>query len=62
MPELVIFDGYDAEELYSHYVYRYFPNSFRILDASESQSIRNNRKNKVYQYLYQKFVGDIKDG
>ena len=61
-PEIIIFDGYQAEELFSHYAYRYFPNSLRILDAPESKSLRDIRKNEVYKSLYQDYEGGINSG
>ena len=51
--EFAIFDGFVAEEYFSHYMYRYQQNIMRVLDTQDIHSLRKARQ-KVFEALQSK--------
>lgn len=46
-PELVIFDGFNAEERFGHYVREALPNSMRVLDMQDFHALRLGRERLI---------------
>ncbi len=49
-PDVVIFDSFVAEEQYSHYIHRMFPNALKVVDLQDLHSLRNVREEYVAQH------------
>ena len=62
IPEYAIFDTFVAEEFYSHYVYKTFPATLRILDTQDLHSLRKCREDKYNQCIKeQNTIKDLRD-
>jgi len=46
-PQLVLFDGFNAEERFSHYVHAAFPHAMRVLDMQDFHALRLGREQLV---------------
>lgn len=44
--EAAMFDTFIAEEFYSHFIYKHFPKTLRVLDTQDLHSLRKSREHK----------------